>query len=204
MLELERRINISENRILIYNISKGYAKPTYTVAEGFLEDGDVKKTYSLSQWDDYGFSGWTSENDNVNKISFEFNSSHPLYLPLLHLLNYDDELIIDDDETREENKRYLSIYRKDNKMYVDFIDNVKDSEIDYSEKFHVFIKNIIYDGRSKIDQTYKDTKIRLLTFFDEVNEILTRGCHQISMEEYFDDSDKKEYEGIKKVFRRKY
>ena len=58
MRELERKIKISENRILIYNISKGYAKPTYTITEGFLEDGDVKKTYSLSQWDDYGFSGW--------------------------------------------------------------------------------------------------------------------------------------------------
>ncbi len=204
MQELERRINISENRILIYDISKGYAKPTYTVAEGFLENGDLKRTYSLSQWDDYGFSGWTVEDDNVNKLSFEFDMSHPLYLPLFHLLNYDDELIIDDDGTREDNKRYLSIYRKGKKIYVEFIDNVSDCTMDYSERFYVFIKNIIYDGRSKIDQANKDTKNRLIIFFNEVNEILTKGSSQISIEEYFDYSNKKEYEDIRRVFRRKY
>ena len=72
MKEFEKRIKINENRVLIYNISEGYAKPTYTITEGFIENGEVKKTYSLSQWDDYGLNAWFNDcNTNINKISFE-------------------------------------------------------------------------------------------------------------------------------------
>lgn len=67
--------------------------------EGFLENGDVIKTYTLSQWDDYGFNGWINNAEGIKKISFEFDMQHPLYFPLFHLLNYDDELLLDDDGT---------------------------------------------------------------------------------------------------------
>ena len=43
MEDLENRIQINDNRILIYRISEGYAKPTYTIMEGFIENGDVIK-----------------------------------------------------------------------------------------------------------------------------------------------------------------
>ena len=33
---LEKRIQINESRILIYKISAGYAKPTYTISEGLF------------------------------------------------------------------------------------------------------------------------------------------------------------------------
>lgn len=43
--------------------------------EGFLENGDVIKTYTLSQWDDYGFNGWINNAEGIKKISFEFETS---------------------------------------------------------------------------------------------------------------------------------
>ena len=52
------------------------------------------------------------------------------------------------------------------------------------DKFHVFIKNIGPDPRSKIDLNYKDTKKRLSIFFNEVIDILTEEYHQITLEEY--------------------
>ena len=111
----EKRIHINDNRVLIYNVSDGYVKPTYTVMEGILENGEVIKSYTLCQWDDYGFNGWNID-EHVTNVSFEFDKDHPLYMPLFHLLNYDAKLIINDDLTRENLVKYLSIYIKDNKI----------------------------------------------------------------------------------------
>jgi hypothetical protein len=203
MENLEKRIQINENRILIYRVSKGYVKPTYTISEGFIENGELIKTYDLSQWDDYGFNGWVPNEDKVKNISFEFEMSHPLYFPLFHLLKYDDELLIDDDDTRENNKKYMLIRREKDKVYIDFKNEFTKNR-HMTERFHVFIKNIVFDGRSKIDQNQKDTKIRLNNFFNEVNDILTKDYHQISIEEWaLMNSAGSECKELKKVFKRK-
>ena len=199
MEEFEKRIEISKNRILIYRISEGYIKPTYTITEGFILNGEIIKDYMLSQWDDYGFNGWIKDNRNINKLSFEFDINHPLYLPLFHLLNYDDELLIDDDATIDDNKKYMLVHRNNNIIYIDFIND--SNEI--FKKFYVFIKNIVYDGRSKIDRDYKDTKKRLADFFKEVNKIFTMDYNQLSIEEYFlKNSDSNDVKELKKVFKR--
>ena len=205
MKELEKRIKINDNRVLLYLISPGFAKRTFTITEGFILNGEILKTYSLSQWDDYGLSGFINNKDE-NKISFEFPRNHPLYLPLFHLLNYEKKLIIDSDDTSEDNIKYLSIYLKNGAIFMDFIDNSDYSNVtNYPEKFYVFIKNICQDGRSKIDQLQKDTKKRLFVFFNEVHEILTNDNYQISMEEYLLDKfiNDESYE-VTKVFKRNY
>ena len=204
MADFEKRIELSENRILIYRMSEGYAKPTFTITEGFLENGDLIKTYSLSQWDDYGLNSWINDDEDVTKISFEFDMNHPLYFPLFHLLNYDDQLIIDDDGTMEENKKYMLVRREEEKIYIDFIDLVED-DIYASERFNVFIKNIGIDGRSKIDQNYKDTKERLLIFFNEVYDIIMNDYHQTTIEEYIiKDSKETETEKIKQFYKKNF
>lgn len=65
------------------------------------------KTYNLSKWDDYGLNGWAYNEEEFNKLSFTFDIRHPLYIPLFHLLNYDDKLLIDDDDTKENNQKYI-------------------------------------------------------------------------------------------------
>ena len=204
MEEFEKRIQIHDNRILLYRIFPGYSKDTYTITEYFLENGEVLKTYSLSQWDDYGLNGWTCDDEEVHHLSFEFDMNHPLFFSFFHLLNYDDELIIDDDDTRDEYKRYLRVHRDKDRIFMDFIDEVDDS-IYLSERFYVFIKNILHDGRSKIDRDYKDTKLRLVDFFKEVHIVLTEMYHQISLEEWFlRKHHGEEDEHMKRVFKRRY
>jgi len=97
-----------------------------------------------------------------------FDKRHPLYIPLIHLLNGDDELIIDDDDTHELNENYMRIYRDNENINIDFIYCGED-ELAFN-KFTVFVKNIGYDLRSKIDCQKKDTKDRLHYFFGEVYE----------------------------------
>ena len=202
MKDIEKRIEINNNRILIYRISEGYSKPTYTILEGFLENGELVKSYNLSQWDDYGLYGWV-DNDEDNKLSFEFDINHPLYIPLFHLLNYDDKLLIDDDDTQENDKKYMLIHRKEDKIYIDFINELKNMSHTIN-KFHIFIKNIAQDGRSKIDQQQLDTKKRLFEFFNEVEDVLVDDYHQGTIEEYLiENSSSEEYKQMKKFFKRR-
>lgn len=203
MKDFEKSIPIQENRVLVYRISAGTFIKTYTITEGFLENRNVLKTYSLSKWDDYGLNGLSFEDEEVHHLSFEFDMNHPLFFPFFHLLNYDEELIIDDDDTRDEYKRYLRVHRDKDRIFMDFIDEVEDSSY-FSERFHIFIKNILYDGRSKIDQKQKDTKLRLSAFFKEAHQVLTEECHQISIEEWMVRKHLGEEQHLKRVFKKNY
>lgn len=202
MSQIEKRIKINNNRTLIYNITKDSFITTYTIKEIFLENNKLKKIYTLSMWDDYNFNSYVDSNHNNDIVSYEFDKNHPLFLALFHLLNYDEELLIDDDGTMEDDKKYMLIKRINDKIYILFVNKLENNEF-LSKKFNVFVKNILYDGRSKIDSKSKDTKIRLNDFFNEVYEDLINEYHQISIEEYLlNNSDKKEYQQIKKSFQK--
>ncbi len=202
---IEKRVQIDDNRILFYNVSKAYAGYSYRINEGYIEDGYVTKTCVLSQWDDYGLNGWLANDEGVDRVSFEYDINHPLYMPLFHLLNYDEELIIDDDDSAKDYERYLVVKRKDNKMIIEFVDaSDRSNPMIFSDKFHVFIKNIVFDGRSKIDQDGKDTKLRLLEFFKEAHEAIMNDCHQIGIEEYLLGSDENAATELQKVFKIRY
>ena len=202
MSQIEKRIKINNNRTLIYNITKDSFITTYTIKEIFLENNKLKKIYTLSMWDDYNFNSYVDSDDTNDIVSYEFDKDHPLFLALFHLLNYDEELLIDDDSTMEDDKKYMLIKRIKDKIYILFVNKLENNEF-LSKKFNVFIKNILYDGRSKIDSKSKDTKIRLNDFFNEVYEDIINEYHQISIEEYLlNNSDKKEYQQIKKSFQK--
>ena len=64
-------------------------------------------------WDDYNFNSYVDSYDTSSIVSYEFDKNHPLFLALFHLLNYDEELLIDDDGTIEEEKK-ISV-NKENK-----------------------------------------------------------------------------------------
>ena len=179
-------LKIGRNRVLNVTLDKDFSKYSMQIHEGIIEDGEVVRDYTLFQGDDYVFNIWSADDcDNFNTVSFKFDINHPLYIPLFHLLNYDDELIIDDDDTREDNHKFMVIYRKEDTIFVDFNNYVHYDFLPTSaEKFRVFVKNILNDGRSKIDRDYKDTKLRLYRFFNEVYDKVVKDNKEISMEEY--------------------
>ena len=182
-----KSIHANQNRIIEYTISDGYTK-IHTISEDFLENDKLVKQYRLSKWDDYGFSGWMNTGhdsiSDINALSYDFEIEHPLYLPLLHLLQGDEQLIIDDDETSELNKKYMLISKLKDKINMTFINDLESPSGIVVNKFYVFIKNIGPDPRSKIDCFYKDTKKRLHLFFQEVYARCSEEYHQITIEEY--------------------
>ena len=137
MSQIEKRIKINNNRTLIYNITKDSFITTYTIKEIFLENNKLKKIYTLSMWDDYNFNSYVDSYDTNDIVSYEFDKNHPLFLALFHLLNYDEELLIDDDGTIEEEKKYLLIKRINDKIYLLFVNKLENNDFLY-KKFNVF------------------------------------------------------------------
>lgn len=129
------------------------------------EKNEVIKTmdFAIGGCFDFIFSAMNFSDDS-NILIFEVDQNNPIYYPLLKLIN-NKILLIDDDLTREEYKKYLLIEQKNNNIYISFNKN----QTDNSFIFNVTVINIAFDLRSKIDQQSLDTKIRLKSFFDNLN-----------------------------------
>lgn len=159
-----KKIKTNYDRVLVLDINdEDEYVQNITINEYFISNNKLFKSYTLSMWDDFAFNVYVDD-VNLSEVEFKFNCNHPLYLPLLNLLNNERELIIDDDLTKEYIKKYISINIKDNTIYLKFNNKLIKNEL-YSKKFYIFIKNIMIDGRSKIDRNYLDTKERLCKFF---------------------------------------
>lgn len=78
------------------------------------------------------------------------------------------EKIIDDDHTNGVNIKTMKIYRNGSGINIYFKNNEEKPEI--MEKFYIFIKNIMEDGRSKMITRDDNMKKRLIDFFDGVRE----------------------------------
>ena len=183
---IEKEIKISENRTLRYTyIDEGI--PNIEITEMFFEPGKPAKSYTFAKWHDYRLDGWIDDyDDSIRQISFDIDQNHPLFVPFLHLLNCDDSLIIDDDMTREETENYISISRIGKTVRVEFFNNPDVNT--NSESFYITVIGAHGDGRSKIDQQFKDTKERLARFFQDAY-YLVFGQSQLSMESYFLNPD---------------
>ena len=178
---MEKRIELNSNRVLIYETSEESVFVNRLITEGFMLNNDVIKDYTFEQTDDFLFSASSKNIQNINELVFEFGTDHPLYIPFKNLLSNDEELIIDDDLTRYDGKKYLKIIKCRKRIYLAFINDLKDSKYD-SEKFNIFVKNVLYDKRSKIDEQGKDTKKRLHRFFYEADKVL-KGEYQMTLED---------------------
>ena len=136
-----------------------------------FKNGEIEKILSFNQWDDYGFRAFIF-NDNlkeINRIDFNIEKSNPLYNSINRFLGKEDLIIIDDDDTREINKKTLQFLRSNDEIIVTFSNELYKNEI---EKFNIFVKNILIDYRSKIDDGNFDTKDRLYRLFENLREEL--------------------------------
>lgn len=178
---MEKKIKLNANRIIMVDTDEFYPTHNIEVREYLqTKNGDLK-VYGMQKKEDYYFNAFVPDEEQKFFTSFEFDINHPLYFPLLHLLNGDERLIIDDDDTRKIKEKYLEIYLNKNKIVMSFINNKEEIELD---RFSVFVKNVAYDTGSKIDDEGLDTKIRLNNFFREASDILMNDNHQITIEEY--------------------
>ena len=201
MGEFKKEINLGDNKKLSYEISKEYV-PMHTIK--LVERDRIPKSIMFNKWDDYGFTSWYANSiEEFEKSTIQthiIEKDYPIYIPLLHLLNGSDELIIDDDATYENNKKYMRIKLNEKNITIDFINLLNNN--DSLEKYNVFIKNIGFDLRSKIDSLNLDTKERLYFFFREVYEFIKEEYHQVTIEEYLNSNNLLTKEEVKKYVKK--
>ena len=123
MIKAEKKIN--ENRTLKYwEVCTG-GNTGLVIQENFYEDGEYVADYIIDRSNDFRFHAYKDLNfeEYEKEIchSFSFEIDHPLFIPFLNLLGGSDELVIEDDATRECNKKFIRIYRKLNTIYLDFM-----------------------------------------------------------------------------------
>lgn len=147
---------------IIYIRNKGYTLFRGIIYGVLNDEGDLIKTISFNMWDDFSFSADTLDYEEYKKdnLKFKIEKENPLYKPLKDFLGEDKEFLLDDDTTKKINQKTMKIEDVENRILITFSNIKEEKELleDSEEKFKVFIKNIMYDGRSKLDQSIYEEK----------------------------------------------
>ncbi|MGM9834944.1 MAG: hypothetical protein ACI31M_04125 [Bacilli bacterium] len=181
---MKKQIN-NKDSIIMVSVNNGYCTDVINIEKGYLQDGELDKTIKLSIWDDISFSTYKKDIDlytDIKELEYEITIEDRIYFALNRLLGIDEELYIDDDDTKEAFKNYLVIKRNEDKIL--FIFHDEDINKPIFERFNIFIKNTGPDVRSKMDDF--NTKFKLHLFFRESAEILLNENHQFTLDEYYE------------------
>ena len=173
---MKKEIKSRDGKLLIEIDNSGYVQ-FISIKKVYINDTGLQKIITFSMWDDFQFNAYSKDNDN--ELSLEFENDDYLYSNLSILLGKDKEIVIDDDNTLDKLKKFMSIIKKDKSIVITFHVNVN-SEFN-SQKYSVFIKNIGPDARSKIQNS--DLKIRLIELFENCKNFLLKEVNQISEED---------------------
>ena len=161
-----------------FKITKNGSIANINISLGYFNDNDLEKILELSMSDDFNFFG-TSFIEDEDQLEFSIDANNPMFFAFNRLINEKETLIIDDDDTFDEKKKYLEIKREENNIKIIFHNNISNSY----DKFNIFIKNIFNDGRSKMSS---DVKSKLCKLFLELEEILQNKNHQYTLDEYYE------------------
>ncbi len=161
-----------------FKITKNGSIANINISLGYFNDNDLEKILELSMSDDFNFFG-TSFIEDEDQLEFSIDANNPMFFAFNRLINEKETLIINDDDTFDEKKKYLEIKREENNIKIIFHNNISNSY----DKFNIFIKNIFNDGRSKMSS---DVKSKLCKFFFELEEILQNKNHQYTLDEYYE------------------
>ena len=161
-----------------FKITKNGSIANINISLGYFNDNDLEKILELSMSDDFNFFG-TSFIEDEDQLEFSIDANNPMFFAFNRLINEKETLIINDDDTFDEKKKYLEINREENNIKIIFHNNISNSY----DKFNIFIKNIFNDGRSKMSS---DVKSKLCKLFFELEEILQNKNHQYTLDEYYE------------------
>lgn len=181
----EKRLKDGRKIFLIE--SSDEAIPSKQITERFSSSDDLYCAhYSLIQGSLFTFSAGLDvdleSEENNKKLVFEIEVDHPLYFPLLHLLNGEKEFVIEDCRKKNKDIKYISIKNEDDLITLNFIDKNKNESI--QDRFTIVCENKLDCYKDKITFENNRKKIRLNHFFEEAANNLLEDYHQISFEEY--------------------
>ena len=166
---MEKRIDVKDGIIIYQKIPNGYITFFKIVYIKCDEENKPEKRLQFSMWDDFQFQGDPGKYElfDLEKIDFDIEKENILYGPIKRFLGEDKEFILDDDATWEINNKVMKISENEDNIKIEFINNRKGQEEQSKlDRYKIFIKNIIFDGRSKLDDKLDNpTKERLRNLF---------------------------------------
>ena len=182
---MEKVVNMNDERS-IKVVTDNSLSPKKEIVERFFADGMECAHYSLIQDDNYYFNADLdfdlATEENNKKLIFDIDVNHPLFFSFLHLLNGEEELIINDSTNKENESKYLSIKNEEDIITLNFVDKIKNESL--SKKFKIKFDSTLDYLTSKESVKDNDTRERLNIFFEESCNLLFDGYHQIDFEEY--------------------
>lgn len=183
MEEIFKELNLSDGNEMRLLISEAYCGYSIRVEKDYILNNNIVNGYTLCMWDDYAFDVfvWNKEDMLKDEVILNVDINDPLYFAFHELLMGLDELTIDSDEY-DYGVKTMTI-RKNLNNDIELVFKTKMAK-DASDRFSVFVKNVGFDLRSKIDCEGSDTKKRLSKFFKNIERILTEDFHQITIQEY--------------------
>ena len=183
---MEKSVKVDCERVVKLIDKKEDDFPNRKIIESFSSDGIEIAKYSMNQGDVFSFSASLDldleQETNKNNLLFKIEVDHPLYFAFIHLLNEENELLINDMRENDKNIKYLKITNEDDIVYLNFVDKLKKEKLD--DKFSVIYENNLDFLKDRESAEENAKKNRLNKFFDEASVLLLEDCHQISFEEY--------------------
>lgn len=175
---MEKTINMQNGDVILINGDLDVYNNAFIINKGYMENGEVKKVITFKKSCDFLIDGWMVSNDETNILTYEFEESDPLYDYLNNLIEGQKIFILDDDLTREENKKFVSIKKENNKIVLSIVNNLNNNHS--IDKFNVCVINTFQnDGRSKIDHNESDVRERLNKFFNDIqNDFLEQKIYK--------------------------
>lgn len=183
MEEVYKEIILDDDNEMKLQISPAYCGRSIHIYKDYFENDELVKGFTLCMWDDYAFDVFVSNWEMLkqDRISFLIDENDPMFYCYHELLCDLDELVIDSDEYEDDIKKLVIRKTIDNNIELIFVSKLKKLCLD---RYQVFIKNIAFDLRSKIDCQNLDTKKRLWQFFESSKNVLLEDYHQITIDEY--------------------
>lgn len=118
---------------------------------------------------DITLSGIDLQNEDSNEVNFEISGDDIIYPILLKLLGNDKSLIIESDDVRKTNLKYIQFIDCGCSILIKFINNIPNYNID--KKFKIYINMDNYDYKNKIDKNSQNFKNRILELFVDIQEL---------------------------------
>ena len=191
-----KRIDTKDGKIIYQKNPNGYITFFSITYLKLNKENKPEKRLKFSMWDDFQFEGEPKEFNllDLEKIEFDIEKDNPLFESIKRFLDEDKEFVLDDDATWGINNKIMKITNNEESIKVEFINNGKGQEEQSKlDRYKVFIKNIISDGRSKLDDIPDNpTKGRLRDLFLDLRKTLAgkEELEDIMMKDtiyYFDD-----------------
>ena len=184
---MEKVVKIDNERNIKVIIDDNNNHQKRKIVESFYADGFECAHYSLEQDDNYCFSAsldfdLTAEQTSRNLL-FSLDVDHPLFFAFIQLLeNDEEEIIIRDSKNSDNDLKYLSVKKDNDKVNLNFVDKVKNSSLVNKFTINYDSKLDYFTGKKSVRDN--EIKKRLNVFFDEACGLLLEDSHQINFEEY--------------------